>query len=50
MPVMKSTTGRYAENRDGRMTLSLNLRHAAGDGCHLCRFFSDMEDRMKQID
>lgn len=46
------TWGRYAENRDGRMTLplSLNLHHAAGDGYHLCRFFSDVEDWMKQID
>lgn len=46
------TWGKYTKNRDGRMTmpLSLNIHHAAADGYHLSRFFSDVEDWMKQIE
>lgn len=37
--------GRYTEDSSGRFTLplSLNIHHAAADGFHLCRFFSDVE-------
>ena len=40
------TWGKYEETAPGRITLplSLNLHHAAGDGFHLCRFFSDVEE------
>ncbi len=44
------TWGRYLE-KEGRLMLplSLNLHHAAGDGHHLCRFFSDVETWMQAL-
>lgn len=45
------TWGKYTEDHNGRMQLPLtmNIHHAAADGFHLCRFFSDVEKWMKQI-
>lgn len=43
--------GRYKKNADGRfiLPLTLSIHHAAADGYHLCRFFSDTERFMKEI-
>lgn len=37
--------GRYTKDSSGQITLplSLNIHHAAADGFHLCRFFSDVQ-------
>lgn len=45
------TWGKYAEDCRGRiqLPLTMNIHHAAADGFHLCRFFSDVEDWMKRI-
>ncbi len=45
------TWGKYSKSPDGRilMPLSMNIHHAAADGFHLCRFFSDIEYWMTQI-
>lgn len=45
------TWGKYSKSPDGRilMPLSMNIHHAAADGFHLCRFFSDTEYWMTQI-
>ena len=45
------TWGKYSKIPDGRilMPLSMNIHHAAADGFHLCRFFSDIEYWMTQI-
>ncbi len=46
------TWGKYTEDHNGRMQLPLtmNIHHAAADGFHLCRFFSDVEEWMKRIE
>lgn len=43
--------GRYEKGADGKFTmpLTLNIHHAAADGYHLCRFFSDVERFMREI-
>ena len=45
------TWGKYTEDSNKRiqMPITLNIHHAVADGFHLCRFFSDMEDWMKEI-
>ncbi len=46
------TWGKYTEDHNGRMQLPLtmNIHHAAADGFHLCRFFSDVEEWMERIE
>lgn len=45
------TWGKYTRNAQGRMTmpLSMNIHHAAADGYHLSRFFSDVELWMERV-
>lgn len=45
------TWGKYTQDSNGRffMPLTLNIHHAAADGFHLSRFFSDIEYWMKKI-
>ena len=44
--------GKYEEEADGRimMPVTMNFNHAAGDGYHLCRFFEELKDRIKDFD